>query len=231
MNHLHLLLRRQLATLAGKQDSIPWYLPTGVSAANVLAAYHPKGAASLAASYVNKANPGTYNLSPGNAPILDAYGWDSTSGTPYLNIGNGGYTLSGAWTIIARLKCGTIGSSRSYIGGLVDLAVACGVLATGVPRAFSNTSGNIINGTTALTAGVDVTLVFTDDGAGSGKVYLNGVDDTTGSVNRTVSAATGKVMAAQGASNWTGNIALLAVLNVKIDATQALELHTKMAAE
>ena len=33
-------------------------------------AYQPKGAASLAASYFNLANPGTYNAAPGTAPSL-----------------------------------------------------------------------------------------------------------------------------------------------------------------
>jgi len=40
----------------------PWWLSGGIAAANCVAAYQPKGAASLEASYVNLANPGTYNL-------------------------------------------------------------------------------------------------------------------------------------------------------------------------
>ena len=66
---------------AGKQTSaaVPWWLSGGIAAANCIAAYQPKGAASLAASYVNLASPGTYNLTipPGmTAPTWDtSYGW------------------------------------------------------------------------------------------------------------------------------------------------------------
>lgn len=55
-------------------------------ATGCVAAYQPKGAASLAASYVNRANPGTDNASPGVAPTWDATnGWIFNGATQYLN--------------------------------------------------------------------------------------------------------------------------------------------------
>jgi hypothetical protein len=54
--------------------AIAWYRAGG--APLPIVAYQPKGAASLVASYVNLANPGTYNAAPGTAPTLGAYGWD-----------------------------------------------------------------------------------------------------------------------------------------------------------
>ena len=74
----------------GKQTSaaVPWWLSGGISAANCIAAYQPKGAADLAASYVNLANPGTYNAAPGVAPTWAAAdGW-TFGGTNYLLCGS-----------------------------------------------------------------------------------------------------------------------------------------------
>lgn len=44
---------------ASPPAAAPWYLAGG--APTPIAVYQPKGAASLAASYVNLANPGTYD--------------------------------------------------------------------------------------------------------------------------------------------------------------------------
>lgn len=50
---------------------IPWY-----QLAPFVLAYQPLGAASLAASYVNLVNPGTYNASPASAPTFNPLmGW------------------------------------------------------------------------------------------------------------------------------------------------------------
>ena len=59
---------------------VPWYLAGGVSAANCIAAYQPIGAANLAASYTNLANPGTYDVTKVIEPGFDSYGWTYTVG-------------------------------------------------------------------------------------------------------------------------------------------------------
>lgn len=65
-----------------------WYLAGAVPAVNCKAAYAPKGAASLAASYVNLANPGTNNAAPGTAPTWDAVnGWKFNGTDQYLTTG------------------------------------------------------------------------------------------------------------------------------------------------
>lgn len=80
---------------------VPWYLAGGILAANCVAAYKPKGAASLAASYVNLANPGTNDAAPGVAPTFDtATGW-TFGGTQYLL--NGVVPLTNqTWSAIAQ---------------------------------------------------------------------------------------------------------------------------------
>lgn len=71
-----------------------WYV---VSGKTCVAAYQPKGAASLAASYVNLANPGTNDAAPGTAPTLGADGWAFvTASSQYLDTGvipANGYTM------------------------------------------------------------------------------------------------------------------------------------------
>lgn len=61
-----------------------WWSAGGAS--GCLAAYQPKGAASLAASYVNLANAGTYDAAPGVAPTLSG-GWVFNGTTQYLKTG------------------------------------------------------------------------------------------------------------------------------------------------
>jgi hypothetical protein len=46
---------------SGKGATVtPWYLSTGIAAADIAAIYQPIGAASYAASKVNLAHPGTF---------------------------------------------------------------------------------------------------------------------------------------------------------------------------
>lgn len=68
---------KQTGASAGGGDSTPWYLAGGVDAANCVAAYQAKGAASYAASKVNLANPGTHDLTDGPVPMLfdSSCGW------------------------------------------------------------------------------------------------------------------------------------------------------------
>ncbi len=65
-----------------------WWLSGGIAAANCIAAYQPKGAVSLAASYSNLASPGTYDCTVGNEPAWDATnGWKFDGSNDYLSTG------------------------------------------------------------------------------------------------------------------------------------------------
>ena len=96
--------------------AVPWYLAGGAPAP--IAAYQPKGAASLAASYVNLANPGTYDAAPGVAPThASATGWTFNGNTQYLTTNVA--TSGSAWSIVLRYAhllgvdrgiCGTYGA-------------------------------------------------------------------------------------------------------------------------
>lgn len=78
----------------GGTAAVPWYLSGSIPAANCLAAYTPKGAASLAASYNNDAAPGnglpdgTYDAATGVAPTwASATGWTFNGSSQYLTTG------------------------------------------------------------------------------------------------------------------------------------------------
>lgn len=57
------------------EEKPPWWLSGGISAADCLIAYQPKGAADYATSKVNLANPGTYDAISSDDP-----GWSAANG-------------------------------------------------------------------------------------------------------------------------------------------------------
>ena len=83
-----------------------WWTAGGAS--GIVGAYAPVGAANLAASYSNLANPGTYDAAPGVAPSFDtATGWDFNGSTQYLTTGI--TPTSGTWTALIRYSDGVAG--------------------------------------------------------------------------------------------------------------------------
>lgn len=94
---------------ASKPTSVPWYLSGGIALANVAAVWQPKGAASLAASYLRIAgDQGNANLDPivvgkGVAPTWDAVnGWKG-SATAFLATGVIEAT-NGSWSALCRFS-------------------------------------------------------------------------------------------------------------------------------
>ena len=86
-----------------------WWLSGGIAAANCVAAYAPKGAASLAASYSNLANPGTYDAAPGAAPDWDVTnGWKFNGSSHHLTTGI--VQSSTAFSVICRFNNVTSGA-------------------------------------------------------------------------------------------------------------------------
>ena len=83
---------------------------------DLVAVYQPKGAASLAASYVNLVNPGTYDAAPGTAPTFaTATGWTfAAASSQYLATG---ITPAGGYTMIVRFSGVTNGVDNQYLIG------------------------------------------------------------------------------------------------------------------
>lgn len=95
-----------------------WWLAGGVSPSDCVAAYQPIGASDLATSYINLANPGTYNSALGIAPAFDAAtGWTFNGSTQYLTTGVTSYGRT--WSLFVRFSDATAddGTNRRILFG------------------------------------------------------------------------------------------------------------------
>lgn len=149
----------------------PWWLSGDIPQSAVVAAYQPKGSVSLAASYINLANPGINNADAGVAPSFNTEtGW-TFYGSSYLTTGvtpssaqsfmflrftrpdtsRGLYMVAGSRTALG---------ARFYLAPTDQLAYTYGV---GIKI---NVSGNY------LTSGVM--------GIANSKGYLNGNEKVSG---------------------------------------------------
>jgi hypothetical protein len=189
---------------------LPWYLAGGISAANCIGAYKAKGAASLAASYLNLANPGTYDAAPGTAPNWTAAnGWVFNGTTHHLLTG---ITPANTWSMIVRFASLSASAARYAAAAYVDDSDQFSLQPryTSPGRAYAIGDSLIVTGT-SLAAGV---MALTPN-----QGYLDGVADgeqitpgnTTGTlyIGRKGSSATGYL---------PGRIYALAVYNVDISA-------------
>lgn len=78
-----------------------------------VAAYAPKGAASLASSYTNLTGNATYNAAPGVAPTLNANGWVFNGTTQYLTTG---VVPTNSWSMIATYSSATFSGGAAVAG-------------------------------------------------------------------------------------------------------------------
>lgn len=212
-----------MVPMAPMSAAASWWLSGGISAANCIAAYAAKGAASYAESKINLANPGTYNLTDGVAyPTWDAVnGWNFTSVT--TRILNSTIPFADGWSIIVRGHA--VGSGGGSYGRFCsnEPAAACMLI---IP--WDGVAGlNVKYNSTVLTANElnsDGTIGIT-----KGAVYRNGLleGNPTGAIN-TSSLVFGNLPTLTRQLN--GYIKGAAVYNITLDATQFLTLHTAMMA-
>jgi len=105
--------------------AVSWWVVAGKTC---VAAYQPKGAADIAASYVNLASPGTYNAAPGTAPTWDATsGWIFNGSTQYLTTGVIP-TVFNTWTVIVRFSNVSGGATTIYYLCATDVYSGVGVI-------------------------------------------------------------------------------------------------------
>lgn len=193
-----------------------------------VAAYQPKGAADLAASYVNLAHPGTYDCALGTAPTFDAsYGWSfATVSSQYLKTGVAP-TNNQTWSMIVRYS--DAAASVGCIAGAVGNSPypefkICGRYTSDVIRVSNGNNQEkapsllagvlAVAGTTAYRNGA---LDITDIGAITGtipQIYIGARDLFGTSLDE---KATVKVQA-------------LAIYNATLTSTQVGLLTTAMAA-
>jgi hypothetical protein len=135
-----------------------WWLAGGIHPSQVVAAYQPKGAVDLAASYVNLANPGTNDAQVGVEPTLDSSGWVFNGTTQYL-IG----PLSNSAGFAVRFSNLTntgflVGARKGVLNNHLYLRPSTGANQT----AFANSLTNL--------------QAFVDQNISSGVAVINGIN-------------------------------------------------------
>lgn len=196
------------------------YLQTGTWYAgltDLVAVYQPKGAASLAASYVNLVNPGTYDAAPGVAPTLGASGWIFNGTSQYLTTG---YSANqNAATLIVRFADKT---NNNYIAGWNITAGSRFALLSNATGPFYRL-GNVDTAVApAITAGV---LTLADKG------YRNGTAETAAATLVSASAVIFIGALNQGGPSAYGacTVQALAICSSKQSAAQILAASAAVA--
>jgi hypothetical protein len=221
MNILHRRLHFRSST---------WWLAGGISAANCIAAYQPKGAASLASSYINLANPGTYNAAPGDAPSFDAAAGWSTNADKWLT---SEVVPATGWSIIVRFNQSVTGTVQNTVAGTSDAAGTSAAFALISRRAASGDDHFYSYGNKILITGERLSGPHVM-GLAANHCYLDGVsdgdmDETTLSTDRPI-----YLMARNSGGTATtimaGSMQAAAIYNTTLTAEQISALTTAMNA-
>lgn len=218
-------LKRMMNPLGQVSSVSKWY-------SGAVVAYQPKGAASLAASYVNLANPGTYDAVPGTAPTWNAMnGWSFvTASAQYLLTG---YTVStNALTVLIRGSfTKATGTNRwMFSAGNTNATVVFGI------RTQNENSIQFWNGTNFTNVSVSPgtnpeTGVFCVAGF---DIYRGGVDigniASNSSTPNTQLVIGALLFGAGYIQHTTGTVQALAVYNSVLSAGQIATVSAAMAA-
>jgi len=202
--------------------ALPWYRAGG--APLPVAAYQPKGASSLAASYVNLANPGTYDAAPGTAPTFDAAtGWTFDGNTQYVTTG---VVPTHPMSLILRVANGYTGPQARVTAGCYDGKAF--ILESGYGGFRYYEYGTAYTGPGAAVAAGVMCLTPTQG-------YLNGATDGTtmsGGTTLPVHALTIGGRNDGGAVNslWIGKIQAVAIYSTALTAPQVAAVSAAMAA-
>ena len=186
-------------------------------ATGCVAAYQPKGAASLAASYSNLANPGTYDAAPGVAPTWDATNGWIFSGSQYLTTGSA--PIAHTYTV-AVVFTGAPSAVQVIFGYFGALAFRI------IPNRLTNGVGY---GQTYVAPGLAAGVLVLAGQNG----YRNGSLDTA-AANVGSGTSADPYIAAQNQGGpvayYAGNIQALGIWNNVLDGTKAAAVSTAMAA-
>lgn len=226
---------------------IPWYLAGNIPAANCLAAFKPKGAASYAASKVNIITPGTNDATDGVAypTWASATGWTFTAASSqYLTVGTGAIKAATPLSMVCRFNPDAV--DAGYVLMEISDAAANQVFSL---QASGGTGGDPIifygadipagpgasTTTTGFTAGNWFTAAGVSSAANSRASYIDGGSKGTSAAVITPlgldTTYIGRGWWAGGASGYLkGKIAACAFYDIALSDAQVLALHTAMAA-
>jgi len=206
----------------------PWYLEGGVTAANCIAAYQPKGAADYATSKVNLANPGTYNAVDGAAyPTWNvSTGWTFTAGSStYLTTG---IADSNGWSWVVRIYGGTTAANSTVFGTAKATPDYNGIAFTNCLTAGPNHQYK--NGVSTSVSGAESAGVFAAAGT---KLFKNGSSDGTVTNSGCTGLAIHIGCLLLGTSKtyyYSGDIIALSLYDTVISDAQVIAISTAVAA-
>jgi hypothetical protein len=222
------MTQRMMTMAAGRGAVTPWWLEGGIDPATAVAVYQPIGAASLAASYVNLANPGVNDAAPGVAPTFDAAtGWGFNGDDQVLTTGVVP-TNDQTWTAIARFSGGeTAGNNRYLLAMRHTETRQFGLASSTSLGGVGYANGGIATVSPALASGV----LAVAGAAG----YRNGAINATGITTWTGDASNPIVIGARSTGTLTqffyiGNIQAVAIYNATLTAPQVAAVSAAMAA-
>ena len=202
-----------------------------VAGQTCVAAYQPIGAASLAASYVNIANPGTYDAAPGVAPTLAADGWQFNGSTQYLTTGVVP-TNNQQWSAIVKYADWDSSSQNGYVLGTYAGST------TTFGYYFGPSVLGYYNGNGKFQAGVPSTgaiiAIAGTNGYKNGVLAVSGIAALSGTFSQILIGKLGYIPTP--ISPWKGTIAAVAIYKptepstTPMSAADVAALTTRMQA-
>jgi len=208
-----------------------WYLPSGISVANCIAAYQPKFAESYALSKVNLAHPGTYDLTNGtNYPTWGKIiGW-SFALNQFLIIGDGTAVVLKPFSAIARIKRAATTVNKTILGGYENSSMQWRLNA-GNKSELVKQGVAVIGGSTNAVDTIHAIVGVTYSESGVYIFYTNGVADGTGTNNQTITADTDRIGAALTLQTYNGTIEYLSLYNCALTEGQIANIGTAINAD
>ncbi len=208
-----------------------WF--TAPSGATCVAAYDAIGAASLADSYVNEANPGTFDAAPGVAPTW-AYGtgWTFNGSTQYLTCG---LPLNNTTSQSVIIRMSPTGSSKR--GVLWDGSSSGDLIFLETDREFIRVDTLSTSLAYGLSNGAQV-VALTNSGVAAGggwAVYVNGTNVNAGNGRAgTFNAVSLQIGRAEGSAAamryFPGDVAAVAVYSGMLTSADVTAITTAMNA-
>ena len=203
----------------GAAPVVPWYNAGG--APDPIAAYQPKGAASLAASYINLVNPGTYNAAPGVAPTWDTVnGWIFNGSTQYLTTG---LNPQGTWSVLIQFTSWV--NANSYLAGAQS---------SGNNYQFESNTGNLKLANAASSVHVSAHVPNGNIAIAGPAGYVNGAPAVvlagTGNTSHRLYLGANNLLDIIPTGHANVKIQAVAIYNVTLTAPQVLAVSTRMAA-
>jgi len=241
--------RKTKNLLAGVYEvrQAPWWLPSGISESDVLAAYQFKGAVSETYALQNIKNSATYSLSKIGTPV-----WDSANGFTIPAVANTGLNNNDIGLISSvAVRFSDLNTTSNDVVGLIgshelNLIMAKGCTAPGGAYTYYKTptcstnyqSGGIVashkigNG-----YGNGVLICNPNSSTHSPVIYVNGIQQTVSAYDWNYADNFFRVTIGQTYRKYkndpawgTIKIQAVAFYNVILNASQAVEITEKMNA-